>query len=69
MPNPIAKPPANAAPIARAARSGRRRTTADRGSRAHSGHLKPTGVSTMQSGQIGRPQLEHETRVSRPGWR
>jgi hypothetical protein len=29
----------------------------------------PTGVEVMQSGQIGRPQLEHETPVSRPGWR
>jgi hypothetical protein len=29
----------------------------------------PTGVGVMQSGQIGRPQLEHETPVSRLGWR
>jgi len=26
-------------------------------------------VTVMQSGQIGRPQLEQETFVSRPGWR
>jgi hypothetical protein len=37
--------------------------------RAHSGHRIPTGVGVMQSGQIGRPQLEHETPVSRVGWR
>ncbi|MEA2352226.1 MAG: hypothetical protein QOG41_124 [Thermoleophilaceae bacterium] len=36
---------------------------------AHSGQRMPTEVVVMQSGQIGRPQLEHETRVSRPGWR
>jgi hypothetical protein len=36
---------------------------------AHSGQRIPTGLGRMQSGQIGRPQLEHETRVSRPGWR
>ena len=35
----------------------------------HSGHRIPTGVGVMQSGQIGRPQLEHETAVSTPGWR
>jgi hypothetical protein len=29
----------------------------------------PTGVEVMQSGQIGRPQLEQETFVSREGWR
>jgi hypothetical protein len=29
----------------------------------------PTGVTVMQSGQIGRPQLEQETFVSRLGWR
>jgi hypothetical protein len=38
-------------------------------SRAHSGQRIPTGVDVMQSGQIGRPQLEHETPVSRDGWR
>jgi hypothetical protein len=27
----------------------------------------PTGVGVMQSGQIGRPQLEQETPVSRLG--
>jgi hypothetical protein len=36
---------------------------------AHSGQRIPTGVGVMQSGQIGRPQLEHETPVSRLGWR
>ncbi len=35
----------------------------------HSGQRIPTGVGVMQSGQIGRPQLEHETPVSRFGWR
>ena len=35
----------------------------------HSGQRIPTGVGVMQSGQIGRPQLEHETPVSRSGWR
>jgi hypothetical protein len=29
----------------------------------------PTDVGVMQSGQIGRPQLEHETPVSREGCR
>jgi hypothetical protein len=37
--------------------------------RAHSGQRIPTGVDVMQSGQIGRPQDEHATRVSRPEWR
>ena len=36
---------------------------------AHSGQRIPTGVGVMQSGQIGRPQEEQETRVSRSGWR
>jgi hypothetical protein len=35
----------------------------------HSGHRMPTDVLVMQSGQIGRPQFEHETPVSRPGCR
>ncbi len=35
----------------------------------HSGQRIPTGVEVMQSGQIGRPQLEHDTPVSRPAWR
>jgi hypothetical protein len=35
----------------------------------HSGQRIPTGVGVMQSGQIGRPQLEQETPVSREGWR
>ena len=39
------------------------------GSPAHSGHLIPTGVNTMHSGQIGRPQFEHVTAVSFLGWR
>jgi len=29
----------------------------------------PTDVTVMQSGQIGRPQLEQATFVSRFGWR
>ena len=29
----------------------------------------PNGVAAMQSGQIGLPQLQQETPVSRPGWR
>jgi hypothetical protein len=36
---------------------------------AHSGQRIPTEVGVMQSGQIGRPQLEHETPVSREGCR
>jgi hypothetical protein len=36
---------------------------------AHSGQRIPTDVGVMQSGQIGRPQLEHETPVSRDGCR
>jgi hypothetical protein len=36
---------------------------------AHSGQRIPTEVGVMQSGQIGRPQLEQETPVSRLGWR
>ena len=36
---------------------------------AHSGQRMPTGVGVMHSGQIGRPQEEQETRVSRSGWR
>jgi len=39
------------------------------GTPAHSGHLIPTGAKTMQSVQIGRPQLEHVTAVSLRGWR
>jgi hypothetical protein len=38
-------------------------------SREHWGHRIPTGVGVMQSGQIGRPQEEHETPVSREVWR
>jgi hypothetical protein len=38
-------------------------------SREHSGQRMPTGVAVMQSGQIGRPQFEQETPVSRSGWR
>jgi hypothetical protein len=34
---------------------------------AHSGHRIPTGEGVMQSGQIGRPQREQETLVSRFG--
>jgi hypothetical protein len=36
---------------------------------AHSGQRIPTEVEVMQSGQIGRPQFEHETLVSRLGCR
>ena len=36
---------------------------------AHSGQRMPTEVGVMQSGQIGLPQLEQETPVSRLGWR
>ena len=38
-------------------------------SREHSGQRIPTDVGVMQSGQIGRPHDEHETPVSRDGWR
>jgi hypothetical protein len=38
-------------------------------SREHSGQRMPTGVGVMQSGQIGLPQFEQETPVSREGWR
>ncbi len=38
-------------------------------SRTHSGQRKPTGAGIMHSWQIGRPQLEHETPVSRSGCR
>ena len=37
--------------------------------REHSGQRMPTGVAVMQSGQIGLPQFEQETPVSRLGWR
>ena len=36
---------------------------------AHSGQRMPTGVGVMQSGQIGRPQFEHDTPVSLSGCR
>jgi hypothetical protein len=36
---------------------------------AHSGQRMPTDVGVMQSGQIGRPQFEHDTPVTRLGWR
>jgi hypothetical protein len=35
----------------------------------HSGQRMPTGVGVMQLGQIGRPHEEHDTAVSREGWR
>jgi hypothetical protein len=38
-------------------------------SREHSGQRIPTDVGVMQSGQIGRPQDEHDTPVSREGCR
>jgi hypothetical protein len=37
--------------------------------RAHSGQRMPTEVDVMQSGQIGRPQFEQLTPVSRFGCR
>jgi hypothetical protein len=37
--------------------------------RAHSGQRMPTGVEVMHSGQIGRPQFEQDTPVSRFGCR
>jgi hypothetical protein len=37
--------------------------------REQSGQRIPTGVVVMQSGQMGLPQLEQETPVSREGWR
>ena len=37
--------------------------------RAHSGQRMPTDVDVMQSGQIGRPQFEQLTPVSRFGCR
>jgi hypothetical protein len=37
--------------------------------RAHSGQRIPTEVEVMHSGQIGRPQLEQDTPVSRFGCR
>jgi hypothetical protein len=36
---------------------------------AQSGQRIPTGVGVMQSGQIGLPQFEHETPVTRFGCR
>jgi hypothetical protein len=36
---------------------------------AHSGQRMPTGVGVMQSGQMGLPHEEHDTPVSRDGWR
>jgi hypothetical protein len=36
---------------------------------AHSGQRMPTDVGVMQSGQIGLPQDEHDTPVSREGCR
>ena len=35
----------------------------------HSGQRMPTGVGVMQSGQIALPHEEHDTPVSREGWR
>jgi hypothetical protein len=37
--------------------------------RAHSGQRIPTEVVVMHAGQIGRPQFEHATPVSRLGCR
>jgi hypothetical protein len=36
--------------------------------REQEGHFIPTGVSRMQSVQIGSPHAAQETRVSRRGW-
>jgi len=36
---------------------------------AWSGQRMPTGPYVMQSGQIPRPHSEHDTYVSRSGWR
>ena len=44
MPTPISAPSPTATAIARAARLGFIRTSAERGCRAHSGHLIPTGL-------------------------
>src|SRR3954452_22723975 len=38
-------------------------------SREHSAERMPTDVGVMQSGQIARPQFEHDTAVSRLGCR
>jgi hypothetical protein len=61
-------PAPNATAAARTALSGRSVTRAERGWRAQSRHLIPTGAGTMQSGQIGLPQFEHDTPVSTLGW-
>ena len=42
--------------------------TVRRPSATHSGHWNPTDAGTMQSGQIGLPQLEQDTPVSTFGW-
>src|SRR3954447_603808 len=67
-PTPNSEPTPNAAPTALAAFCGRSVTRAERGMRAHSRHLIPTGAGTMQSGQIGLPQFEQRTPVSTFGW-
>jgi hypothetical protein len=61
-------PAPSAAPTAPTALPGRSVTRAERGWRAHSRHLIPTAAGTMQSGQMGLPQLEQETPVSTFGW-
>ena len=59
--------------VAGALRRPRRRSGTPRVTRvrwfAHSGQRMPTGVGVMHSGQIGRPQEEQETPVSRFGCR
>ena len=65
---PNTEPTPNAAPTALAAFCGRSVTRAERGMRAQSRHLIPTGAGTMQSGQIGLPQFEQRTPVSTLGW-
>ena len=36
---------------------------------AWSGQRRPTGAGVMHSVQMGRPHSEHESPVSRSGWR
>src|SRR5690349_19686637 len=64
----MAVPAPSATKTARTALSPCSRTRAERGWRAHSRHLIPTGAGTMQSGQIGLPQFEQDTPVSTFGW-
>ena len=72
----VAEPPRQppTAPALQRERIWPRVTTLARDPRAlcsltHSGQRKPTGAGIMHSWQIGRPQLEHDTPVSRSGCR